>query len=137
MRRFLMVLMILLATLLAGCNSGISSDAAAKSFVNALFSGNAAGVRDVVCERAKPLITDESMSEMTGTAVDTSGLSYTVRDATDTTATVVVSGPIRIGTGDEQQEIDFSTFGELSTLPAVVENSAWKICPAEIGITEG
>ena len=137
MRRFLIGLMIALTGLLAGCNSGISSDAAAKAFINALFSGNAAGVRDVVCEQAKPMVTEESMAEMAGTAVDTSSLSYSVRDATDTTATVVVSGPIRIGTGDEQQEIDFSTFGALAMLPAVVENSAWKICPTDISSTVG
>ena len=138
MRRFLIVLMLLMVTLLAaGCNSGISSDVAAKSFIDALFSGNAAGVRDVVCERAKPMVTDESMADIGVTGADTSGLSYSVRDATDTTATVVVSGPLRIGTGETQQEFDFSTFSELSTLPAIVENSAWKICPAGIGTTEG
>jgi hypothetical protein len=136
MRRILLVL--LLALVLSGCNSGVSSDAAAKAFINALFSGNAAGARDALCERAKPLLTDESISEMSQTPVDTSGLSYSVRDATDTTANVVVSGNVRVGSGDTQQELDFATFGgSLTTLPAIVENSAWKICPADLSGAAG
>lgn len=130
MRRLLFVLLLASAALLAGCNTGVSSDAAAKAFVNAVFSNNTSGARDTLCERAKPLLDDAAVKAMTDMKVDTSALSYSVRDATDTTANVAVSGKVKVGEGDTKQDVDFSTIGgSLTLLPAVVENSAWKICP--------
>lgn len=139
MRRLFWALLLLVIATLAACNPGISSDAAARGFINGLFSGNMAAARDTLCERAKPLLDGDSeaiLQALPDMQVDVSELSYSVRDATDTTATVVVSGPVRIGSGEGQQEADFASIGgSLTTLPAVVEDSAWKICPTDLTLS--
>lgn len=133
MRRLVIFPLLALLLILAGCNSGISSDAAAKAFINALFNGNAQAARDVMCASAQPSLTDEAVAAFGAMQVDTSALSYSVRNPTDTTANVVVSGNVQVGPSGAQQQMDFATIGGvLTTLPAVVENSAWKICPTTL-----
>jgi hypothetical protein len=135
MRRIFGFSLLLLVVVLAGCNAGISSDAAAKAFVNAVYSGNTQGARDVLCTSAKSLIGDDTLDAFSQIPVDTSRLNYSVRDATDTSATVVVNGNVTVGTGESSQEMDFATMGgPLTSLRAVVEDSAWKICPTSLNL---
>jgi len=134
-----LVAVLMMAFVLAACGGAApagdsgSPEASAKGFVEATFSGNIEAAKTFACTAALAQLTDESaaaMSAMADAEVDFSGLTYTVSDATDTTANVTVGGIMKMTLAGTTQDLDFATMGDSAKFPMVKENGVWKACPA-------
>jgi PBP1b-binding outer membrane lipoprotein LpoB len=139
------VAVLMLALVLAACGGGTPAVAAtqapavsaetpesvAKTFVEATFSGNIDSAKTVVCAAMAAELTDEAaaaMSAMAEAEMDFSGLTFTASDVTDTTATVTVSGILKMTMAGVTQDMDFSDMGPGAAFPLVKEGGARKVC---------
>jgi hypothetical protein len=116
----------------SGTTAGASPDAVAKTFIEASFTANLEAARGVVCAAMASILTDDSaaaMQEMMSEASpDFTGLTYTVSDQTDTTATVSVGGTLKMTVAGVSQDVNFADMGPAATLTMVKEGDAWKVC---------
>lgn len=133
--------LLMLAVVVAACSgesapggsTGGTPEDTAKSFMTAFADGDAAKIADLLCESQKDsaelLANTFSGSEMAELEVkiDVSGLNYTAANVTDTSATVNVSGDIKVSVmGQESTQSVTDMFGE--GIPMTKENGAWKMC---------
>lgn len=120
-----------------GGGSGSPEDAA-KAYFEAAFAGNADGIRTALCkaQAAQADAIASAFGSMAGAvpgvevALDFSGLTYTVSDATDTSATVTVGGELGVTVGGASQKTPLSG---IPPLQVIVEDGAWKLCPSDAG----
>ncbi len=130
---------ILILTFLSACSGGSPSPNATpapgattpieaiKDFFTAVYSGDDPAA--YVC--STPNVADEfeiaarvSMGVMPGASVDISGLTFTLKDQTDTQATVTVAGQIVYKIPTNQSSNPFPT----SDVKVVNEGGSWKFC---------
>lgn len=138
-----LALVVACAALLAACGGaaggGGSPEDAARSFMNALGSLDAEGMRNVTCAAQQGQVDalassfDQMREADAEFSMDVSQLGYTARDVTDTTATVDITGELSMTALGQTQTIDVSeagVTGESTGMPMVREDNAWKVCPA-------
>jgi hypothetical protein len=142
----LMVIMVMVVGVAAACGNndgggggtGAGPEVAAKAWIEGAFNGNVEAVQAVTCaaqaDQVGPVV--EGLSSVTSAAsaagveatLDLSGLTYTISDQTDTTATATVGGNLKVtvaGVDTEQPMDGFPPF------PMVKEGDAWKLCPPD------
>jgi len=133
-----MIAVLMMATILAACGGapattgGGTPEAGAKAFVEALYGGDAAATRASICAAAVATMTDEATaainSAMGGAELDLSGVTYAASDVTDTTATVTLSGAMKLTIAGTTSEVPMAQSG-FGSLKMLKEGGAWKACP--------
>jgi hypothetical protein len=129
----LMVMMLLVAMVAAACNSGgggasNTPEDAAKAWFEAAFSNNLDALKAQTCAASQDQV--ETVAEAyatlgeTGSAVDTSGLTYTKASESGDNATVNIGGSVKATV----QGVEMDQPMPEIPMPLVKENGAWKVC---------
>lgn len=130
--------LIVFALLLAACGggggggsttSGTPADAA-KGFMEAFASLNADTMKTYLCSAqasSADALSGSFAPEGVEITIDASGLTYTVSNETADSATVTITGNLKVTTAGVAQDLPVDqVFPEF---PMSKENGAWKVCP--------
>ncbi len=134
------ILILALVLLLAACggtaapanSQGAAGDpsVAAKGFVDAAFTGG--DVTPFVCQAAGVEQLKEGFEMLAASftqanaTIDTTALTYTVSDQTDTSANVTVGGTLKVTVASVAQDIPMTDASMV--VPVKKEGDAWKVC---------
>jgi hypothetical protein len=132
-----LIVVIVLSALLTACGGGggAGPTAAAKSFFDAFSQLDFAKMKDLTCDAQKSTMDEatKAMSALGDAAalkdlikIDTSGLKFEEKSVSGNSATVVVSGKMKMEAFGQAQDQDLNN----EELPMVNEGGAWKVCAA-------
>ena len=136
------VYLLILTVLLAACggtpsnnnnqSTGDGPDVAARNWFTAYFNADVDAVVAVTCAAQADAIR-EGAEALAGVAAaaeyDLSGVTFSVTEQTDTTATVSASGNISVTAAGQTVEQDIGASGVQPVITLVREDNAWKVCP--------
>jgi len=127
MKRALSVVTVFVVILMAACSGGGDSpDQAAKQWFEALAKGDVKALKDLTCAAQQEQITGATGLLATlgqGAGLDLSGMSYKTTAQDGDTASVQVTGKLKVTLVGEavEEEID-------EAMPMVKEDGKWKMC---------
>ena len=133
----LVVVASLVLTACGGGGAGGNAVGAVKSWFEALSSLDLQKVVALTCEKERPTV-EESFSFLSGSGtdlealkqlftIDASGLKYEDKGVSGNTATVHISGKLKVSAFGQSQEQDID-----EDVPVVNEGGAWKVCATSV-----
>ena len=128
MKRLSLLAVLLASVVLSACGGGggDTPSSVAKTWNEAGAAGtDVAKVKSLTCAAYQPVI-EASMTAASaaGVKIDTSGLKYEEQNVTATSATVRVSGKIKMTMAGQSTDQDFD-----QPLPMIKEGGKWVACP--------
>lgn len=130
---YLLVLMIVLAacggspTPEASTTTGDGPDVVARNWLTALIGGDMQAAAALTCAERRADLESAPSAEVPG-EIDFTGVTFTVSDQTDTSATVTASGNLSITVSGQTVEQAIDATGMTPTMQLVREDNAWRVC---------
>ena len=127
MKRALLVVTVFLVVLMTACGGGGGApDQAARQWFEALAKGDQDAMQNLTCADSQSSVTDAigALASMAGSVkIDISGLSFKTTEESGDTASVQVTGNIKVELLGQSAEEPID-----EAMPMVKEGGNWKVC---------